>query len=107
MNNPVHLCYLGILVKLRHQKTIVFVGIRNGQPAICWTGVCVGYGIFTIALTAAGLLGWYLLTLATGADFSRDLAFVIAFSIISVGTAVTSSITSSMKRPLNELPPID
>jgi hypothetical protein len=67
----------------------------------------VGYGIFTIALTAAGLLGWYLLTLATGADFSRGLAFVMAFSIISAGTAVTSSITSSLNRPLNELPPID
>ena len=94
-------------MKLLHRRNIVFVGVRKGQATIFWSGVTVGFGIIAIALAVAGMLGWYLLTLATGADFHSGVAVIIAMCGISAGTAVTSSVTGNLNRPLNELPPLD
>jgi hypothetical protein len=94
-------------MKLLHRRNIVFVGVRNGQATIFWPGVTVGFGIFAFALAVAGMLGWYLLTLATGADFHSGVAVIIAMCGISAGTAVTSSVTGNLKRPLTELPSLD
>ena len=94
-------------MKLLHRRNIVFVGVRKGKATIFWPGVTVGFAIFAIALAVAGMLGWYLLTLATGADFHSGIAVIIAMSGISAGTAVTSSVTGNLKRPVNELASLD
>lgn len=43
----------------------------------------MGFGIYALAVAAAGLLGWYLLALATGSNFGHGLPFVLAFAVPS------------------------
>ncbi len=67
----------------------------------------MGYGIYAIAVAAAGLLGWYLLALATGADFGRGLPIVLALAIPAAGAVVASVVQGSLRRPVHELPNLD
>ena len=64
----------------------------------------MGFGVFTIAFSAAGLLGWYLLSLATGADFVRGIAIIVSMSFVSAAVVINSVVTGSLRRPVNELP---
>jgi len=94
-------------MKLLRQRNIVFVGARNGRAAVQWTGVAIGFAVFAIALAAASMFGWFLLTRMTGADFTRSLAVCVSVSIGGAAAVVTTVVTGSLRRPLSELPSLD
>ncbi|MDX1952426.1 MAG: hypothetical protein SFY81_09585 [Verrucomicrobiota bacterium] len=94
-------------MKLVHQHNLIFVGTRNGQQVVHWPGVALGYLLFLAALIVAGALGWYLLSLAIGADFIRGLAAVIAVSFGSAGAAMAAVVTGTLRRSSSELPALD
>jgi hypothetical protein len=94
-------------MKLLHQRNIVFVGARNRHAAVQWTGVAIGFAVFAIAIAAASLFGWYLLALMTGAEFSHGLAACVSISIGGAAAVVTTVVTSSLRRPVSDLPSLD
>jgi len=94
-------------MKLLHQRNIVFVGARNGRVAVQWTGVAIGFAVFAVAIAAASLFGWYLLALMTGAEFSHSLAACVSISIGGAAAVVTTVVTSSLRRPVSDLPSLD
>ena len=89
---------------LSNPRTLTFVGLRSGRPTVLWSGVAMGFGVYALAVAAAGLFGWYLLALATGADFGRGLPFVLAFAVSGAGAVVASVVKGSLRRPVSELP---
>jgi hypothetical protein len=94
-------------MKPLHQRNIIFVGARNGRAAVQWTGVALGFAVFVVAIAAASLIGWYLLALMTGAEFTRGLAACVSITLGGATAVVTTVVTSSLRRPLSDLPSLD
>ena len=94
-------------MKLIHQHNLIFVGTKNSQPVVHWTGVALGYLVFLAALVVAGTLGWYLLSLATGANFTQGLAGVIALSFGSAAAVLAVVVNGALRRSSSELPALD
>ena len=92
---------------LLNRRPLAFVGLRSGRPTLLWSGVAIGFGVYAIAVAAAGSLGWYLLALATGGEFGRGLPFVLALAVSSAGAVVASVVNASLRRPVNDQPTLD
>ena len=94
-------------MKLIHQRNLVFVGTKNGQPIIHWPGVALGYIVFLAALIAAGALGWGTLSLAVGANFANGLGAVIAVAFGSAAAVMAVVVNGTLLRSAAELPALD
>jgi hypothetical protein len=94
-------------MKLIHQRNLVFVGNRNSRATVQWAGVAIGFAAFVIALTAASMFGWYVLSLITGANFGGGLAACFSLSIGGAAAAVIIVVNGTLRRPLSELPSLD
>ena len=72
-----------------------------------WAGVAIGFATFAIALAAASMLGWYLLTLMTGAAFGGGLAACVSLSLGGAASVVATVVSGTLRRPVSDLPSLD